>query len=65
MNYALCCRFMTDFVLFKNILNSIFFILFQTGIGVLSRSFCLNANVRKNLSFTSILPIYRNIVTEE
>lgn len=64
MNYALCCRFMTDFDLFKNILNSIFSF-FSSGIGVLSRSFCLNANVRKNLSFTSILPIYRNIVTEE
>lgn len=42
-----------------------FFILFQTDIGFLSRSFCLNANLRKELSFTSILPIYRNVVKEE
>lgn len=42
-----------------------FFILFQTDIGFLSRSFFLNANLRKELSFTSILPIYRNVVKEE
>lgn len=66
MNYARCCRFITDFVLFKIFwILFFFFILFQTDIGFLSRSFCLNANLRKELSFTSILPIYRNVVKEE